>query len=120
MANDALTQQTLAQDHHFRTRVKSAMAAIAWQVINEDPSTPNHANREAYANQVLRQTDSEVVAVCPGFVQRPNVMNFETSYVFDFATQSGHVATAAGDPDLLSQLNSDWNDLAAAAGFPSA
>jgi hypothetical protein len=117
MPNNAATQQTLAQDAHFRRRVKNALTTVAWQVVNEDVAIPNHVNREAYASQVIRQSDSEVTAIVPSFVNRPNVFNFDTTYVFDFESQTGHVATAAGDPDLESQLHTDWDDLAAAAGF---
>jgi hypothetical protein len=117
MANDARTQQVLAQDLHFRSRVRNALTTVAWQILNEDPGASNHFNREKYANVVLRNADAETAAVVPSFVNRPNVFGFATSYVFDFDTASGHVATAAGDPDLLSQLATDWDDLAAAAGF---
>jgi hypothetical protein len=53
----------------------------------------------------------------PSFVFRPNVINFETTHEFDFPTQVGQVVTAAGDADLMSQIATDWDDLAAAAGF---
>lgn len=116
-ANSARTQQVLAQDVHFRTRVRNALTTIAWQVLGEDPGTANHASREAYANRVIRESDSETVAIVASFVNRPNVFNFETSYIFDFEAAAGHVHTAAGDADLMSQLATDWDDLAAAAGF---
>lgn len=117
MANNARTQQLLAQDQHFRSRVRNALTTIAWQVLNENPGTTNHFSREKYANLVLRNSDAETAAVVPSFVNRPNVFSFDTTYVFDFDAGAGHVATAAGDPDLLSQLATDWDDLAAAAGF---
>jgi len=117
MPNDSFTQQTLANDQFFRRRVRSAMSAIAWQVENENPSTDNHDNRSKYARQVIRQLDNEVTVVLPNLVMRPNVFNFETSYQFDFKTGVGQAVSATGDPDLMSQLATDWNDLAAAAGF---
>jgi hypothetical protein len=120
MPNDAFTQQALAADAHFRNRVRSAMSSVAWQVQNENTMTVNHANRLAYANQVIRQLDNEVSVVLPSFVFRPNVINFETSYLFDFVDQVGQVTTAATDADLMSQLATDWDALAAAAGFAPA
>src|SRR5262245_50443670 len=106
--NDAFTQQALAADPHFRQRVRSSMSSVAWQMINEEPTTPNHVHREAYAQQVTRQLDTEVTVILPNFVMRPNVFNFETSAVYNFRDQVNEVTTAAGDPDLFSQLTSDW------------
>jgi hypothetical protein len=115
--NDAYTQQALAADGNFRNRTRNALSAVAWQVLGEDPGTANHGNREGYARQVTRQLDAEVTVMLPAFVTRPNVMNFETAYIFDFVTQSGYVSSAAGDADLQSQLFTDWDAMAAAAGF---
>ena len=115
--NDSFTQQALASDPHFRQRVRSALSTVAWQVVNEAESTANHEPRLGYAQQVIRSLDSEMTTVLPNIVFRPNVNNFETTYVFDFPLQIGQVVTAAGDADLLSQIATDWDDLAAAAGF---
>jgi hypothetical protein len=115
--NDSFTQQALAADPFFRQRTRSALSTVAWQVVNEDEALPNHAARIAYARQVVRGLDSEVTVLLPNFVFRPNVINFETTHEFDFPTQIGQVVTAAGDPDLMSQIATDWDDLAAAAGF---
>jgi len=120
MPNDSYTQQTLASDVYFRRRVRSSMSAVAWQVQNEDPATTNHLSREKYAQQVIRQLDNEVSIVLPGLVMRPLVFNFATTYQFDFQTGVGQTVSATGDPDIQSQLATDWNDLAAAAGFASA
>jgi len=117
MANNNYTQAALAADTRFRIRVKGALSEVAWQVSNEADATPNHQNRVQYAGQVQRQLENEVQLLLPNFVFRPNVMQFETTYVYDFATQSGQVVTASGDPDLASQLATDWDDMAAAAGF---
>lgn len=119
MPNDTFTQNALANDPRFRTRVRGALSSIAWQVINEDIGTANHVNRLHYAQQVIRQLDQELTAILPSFVFRPNVMNFATTHAYDFAMQTGQVVSAAGDPDLLSQIASDWDDMAAAAGYPA-
>lgn len=114
MPNSTYTQQALAGDPQFRQRVKSSMSSIAWQVISENDAVPNHISRVGYARQVLRQLENEVSVMLPTFVMRPNVNNFETTY--DFA--AAHVVSASGDPDLLSQIFTDWNEMATAAGFP--
>jgi hypothetical protein len=116
MPNDAYTQQALAADGHFRSRVRSALSSVAWQVSTEDPSTANHDARVKYAKQVIRNLDQELSVILPSFVMRPNVNNFETSYFYDFVDQVGYVQTLAGDADLQSQLFSDWDIMSAAAG----
>jgi len=117
MANDGFTQQALAADPHFRQRIRASLSSVAWEVLAEDPATPNHANRIAYAHQVTRQLDSEVVIILPQFVMRPNVLGAVTSYAYDFELQAGQVVTAATDADLTSQLHTDFDEMAAAAGF---
>lgn len=117
MANDAFSQQALAQDAHFRARVRSALATVAWQIVNESTDTANHANRLAYARQVIRNLNGEVANIVDSLVMRTNVLAFATSYTFDFVTQQGHVVSASGDPDIQSQISTDWNALAAAAGY---
>lgn len=117
MPNDSFTQQALAASPHFRSRVKAQMSSIAWQMQNEDPNTPNHDARNRYARQVVRQLDAEVNVILPSFVMRPNVFNFNTTYVYDFELQTGQVVSATGDPDIASQLASDWDKMAAGAGF---
>jgi len=117
MPNDAYTQQALAADASFRRRVRSAMSSVAWTVIDEDPGTTNHFNRKNYANQVIRNLDNEVTVVLPNIVFRPNVMNFGTTADYDFPTQTLQIVSASGDPDILAQITSDWNDMAASAGF---
>src|SRR5262245_35958536 len=117
MANDAFTQQALAADQGFRRRVRSALSSVAWQVLDEAPATPNHDNRTKYARQVVRQLDNELTIILPNFVMRPNVFAFATTAVYDFPTQVNAIVSATGDPDITSQLATDWDDMAAAAGF---
>lgn len=105
VANDAFTQDALAADLTFQQRVASALATIAFQVFAEDPATANHAERKAYAQQVIANVPAQAARVAQWLVVRPNVNNFQTSYV-------GAWTTAAGDADLRSQINTDWNTLA--------
>lgn len=112
MANDAYTQQALAQDAGFQRRFQNALMKIAWQVLNEDAGIANHAARADYARKVIASPSTYVNALVSSFVTRPNVLNFATSAVFGATGVS--VITASGDPDLESQLNTDWNALAGA------
>ena len=109
MANTARTQIALAQSPHFQSRVKAALAKVAWQVLNESAQTANHQIRANYARSVvLSSLDSTVNAIVGWLVERTNVLAFATSYDFEI----GAVVTAAGDPDIESQLSTDWNVLA--------
>src|SRR5215471_18927854 len=105
MPNDGYTQQALAADPNFQTRIKSALANVAWQVLQEDPATANHDARYAYAKTVITNLPVLAQQTAGWIVERPNVLNFATSYNF----QAGAVVTTAGDPDLESQLLTDWN-----------
>lgn len=108
MANDAFTQQALAADHRFLLRLENALGKVAWTIINESGGTAFHAERKAFARQVLSNPIGFATTFAPWFVTRTNVIAFTTSYDF---TQ-GAVVTAAGDADLESQLSTDWNVLA--------
>jgi len=120
MPNDAFSQQALAAEPRFILRLQNALSRVAWEVIEEDPTTPNHAERLAYAQQVLGAMSigsaspraSSAAQLAPSFVNRPNVFSFDTTYSFPALA----VVTAAGDADLESQLRTDWNFL---AGVPA-
>jgi hypothetical protein len=172
MANDAFTQQALAQDSTFEVRVRTALIAQAIIVLAEAPltisaitiaadpvlttsahglatgrtvsvtiagsnSTPSIDGvraatvvsatqlkivggnttgagtagtftlsfRAIFARQVLQDSVREAVRVAPILVTRTNLMAFTTSYDFP----SGKIVTAAGDPDIASQVATDWN-----------
>jgi hypothetical protein len=108
MPNDAFTQQALAADQRFQQRLQNALTKVSWEVLDEDVSTPHHTERANYSNRVNQNPFGTAQQLAPSFVNRPNVFGFETSYSFDV----GAVVTAAGDPDLESQLHTDWNKLA--------
>jgi len=108
MANDAFTQQALANDRRFQQRLENALGKVAWEVLNEDSATAHHLERATFANRTLANLTQTGIQLAPSFVGRPNVFNFDTSYNFTV----GGVVTAAGDADLESQLHTDWNALA--------
>jgi hypothetical protein len=108
MANDAFTQQALASDRRFQQRLENALGKVAWEVLDEDPQTLHHTERAQFANRVIASPAQMASQLASSFVGRPNVFGFETSYNF----QVGGVITAAGDPDIESQLHTDWNAMA--------
>jgi len=108
MPNNGFSQQALAADPRFRLRLQNALTKVAWEVLEEDPVTANHTERVQYAQQVTSNPAGTAQQLAPSFVNRPNVFAFETTYSFDV----GAVLTAAGDPDIESQLRTDWNKLA--------
>ena len=112
MPNDAYSQQSLAADPRFQKRLQNALTKVAWQVLEEDPSTLHHAERAAYAATVNTNTQQTASQLAPSFVNRPNVFQFETSYSFP----AGGTVTASGDPDIESQLMTDWNKMAGVTG----
>jgi hypothetical protein len=112
MANDAYTQQALANDARFRQRLENALGKVAWEVLNEDPATAHHTERAQFSNRVLSSPQQTAQQLASSFVGRPNVFGFETSYNFTV----GGVVTAAGDPDIESQLHTDWNGMAGVVG----
>ena len=87
MANDAYTQQALAKDSRFLLRLGNALSKVAWEILEEDPTTEYHKERAAYAQKVTGSGVSvgsgpSMMAsqLAPSFVNRPNVFNFDTTY----------------------------------------
>ncbi len=110
MATTARTQYFLAGDPHFQTRLRNAGAKVAWEVINENPSTPFHVQRENYARvSVLNNLNGWVAQQAPSIVTRTNLITPKET-TFDYPI-GAHVTTAT-DADIESQLATDWNDLA--------
>ena len=109
MANNSASQQCLSEDVTFRRRVKDALSIVAWEVIEEPEETLFHKQREEYARRIVL-TNLEAVAsqTVPWLVNRININSFPTFY--DFAARA--TVTAAGDPDIQSQIRSDWNIMA--------
>jgi hypothetical protein len=108
MANDSTTQQRLAADQAFQGRVRSAIATVAFQVLNEDPASPNHDKRVTYARNVIANLTYAAQGAAAWIVERPNLMGKTTSYDFP----SGAIVTDATDADLESQVATDWDVLA--------
>lgn len=109
MANTAYTQLALAADPAFLLRVKAALLVVTAQILGENSATANHGARVTYANKVIVTPESEAAKVAPFLVMRPNVNNFTTSW----SDTVGHFVTTSGDPDLQSQVATDWDWLAA-------
>ena len=110
MANTARTQAKLAASEHFRSRLAAALASVAWQVIEETPQPGNYEKRAAYARQVLDGPGNFAARLAGQIVMRTNVFAFATTWDWEADT----AVTASGDPDIQSQLFSDWDVLAGA------
>jgi hypothetical protein len=108
MANDSYTQTALGDDFNFQRRMRANLMSVSWEVLNEADTVEFHDQRASFARQVIGNPDAYVKNISSWIVMRPNVMNFETTYSFPAMA----VISAAGDPDIQSQLMTDWNDLA--------
>ena len=108
MANTSYTQQALAADESFRLRIRNALASVAWQVLTEQTSVEHHQARADFARAVTANLDGHAATIAPWLVTRPNLIWFATSY--DFERRA--VVTASGDPDIESQIATDWNLIA--------
>lgn len=108
--NDAYTQQALANDARFRLRVKDALAAIAWQVLDENPAAANHPARAAYARTVIGNLDGAVAQVAGWLVNRTNLFSANTTVALVQGVPV--VQTDATDAAIRSQLATDWDKAA--------
>jgi hypothetical protein len=108
MANDSYSQQALAADLNFQIRVRACLGDVAWQVLEEDPATADHATRASYANAVIKNLTMTAQQVSPWLVMRPNLMAANTTY--SFAAEA--TTTDATDAAIESQLMTDWNEMA--------
>lgn len=108
MANDSFSQQALANDSYFRTRLRGLMIEVAFEFLAEVGSGNQWQGRQNYARRVLDASANEVDRVAPIIVTRTNLFSFATNYNF----ADGRITTASGDADIKSQLHSDWNLLA--------
>ena len=114
MANSAATQQSLAEDMTFRRRVKDALNIVAWQVVEEDPATPEHAARASYARTMLANLDAQAAATSAWIINRANLMGANTTYNFDARA----TVTDATDAAIQSQISTDFNVMAGIVETP--
>ncbi len=107
MAATADQLSALGNDQKFQQRVKSLLVQQAGAVYIEDPNTPNHAQRIAYAKQIL-QGSVNFINVAQVLVNRTNLVGSTITYNFT----SGNIVTDATDGAIASQITTDWNMLA--------
>lgn len=113
MANDAFTQQALANDPTFRQRVKASMTRIAFQVFGELASDPKHAARAGYARAFLANPDAVVNSVVGWLVFRTNIIGPTTLTTPVFDGRGGVVVqNPVTDAALDSQIFNDWDNMA--------
>jgi len=91
-----LDQQQLARNANFRLRVQHAMVKASIAVMAEDPATPNHAARAAFAQTALGEPERTSARMAMGVVTNP-VISADSS-----------------DSDIEFTVNSMWNAYAGA------
>jgi hypothetical protein len=104
---DALLQQALSGSPTFKARVKSALATVAWQVLNNGGSS---AKSLAYAQAALLNLDAYAGQISGWLVTRTNVTG--SNLTLSAATGAAVINTDATDASLQSQLSTDWVALA--------
>jgi hypothetical protein len=67
------TQAQLIRNPAFQDQVQGALLAAAAQILNEDPTTPNHANRRAWANAIYASPEVQVRAFLPGMLTNATI-----------------------------------------------
>lgn len=100
-----------AQDNSFFPRVRVALAITAAQIAAEDPETPNHENRVAYARDVFRHPDEHVGYWMFALQGSPN---------FGTGTEdpADNDPNGEGDSSLLWTIASMWDSYAAMPELP--
>jgi hypothetical protein len=104
---NSLQQQALGASPTFRARVKSALATVAWQVLNNGASTQPS---KTYANTVLLNLDAYAGQISGWLVTRTNVTGSNLTLSAD--TGAPVVNCDATDAALQSQLSTDWTAIA--------
>lgn len=103
--SNARLQYLLAQSPHFQARVQSLLCQIANQVLTETGVGAKHAERAAYAKQVVLNPTSAAMPACIYLAQSTNVQGTITM-------EDEGPRTSATDAALASQIATSWNVLA--------
>lgn len=93
---------TISKDAGFLGRVNYAVTLAAVNVASEDPNTPNHPARKAFADNVFKGNYS-VTAVA--------LLALTNSTVANEANVATTPDFAIVDSDLQNAINGLWNDL---------
>ena len=89
--------RNLAVQNTFIDQVRVAITTAAINISAEAPETANHANRVAYALQVLRNPGGYAAVMAEG------------------AAQDANVQTAQSDANVMSAVAGQWNAYAGTA-----
>lgn len=100
-------QNTVAQDTVFQGRCRIALQNAAVNIIAEDPQTQNHAQRAAFAIQVLTQPQQ----ISSYNIALSVLTNSTIAGEVTVASLPGATSTVA-DNDLQFAINSLFNALA--------
>lgn len=106
----ASTDQLIAlgQDPNFRLRVRNLMLLESAVIYGESAGTANHAARALLAAKLAAQP-SLADQFADYLATRTNLVASTVAY--DFGKRA--VVTDATDAAIRSQINSDWNQMAA-------
>lgn len=105
------TQQIIdaASSPTFYTRVSYIALKVAQNVASEDPTTPNHDNRIAYAGRVLTGLDQALLLA----------LNIASSNATIAMTLETHGGDAVPDGDIEFAMGAIWDSRSNAyAGWP--
>jgi len=83
-------------------QIRTALVIIAMAVLSEDPATPYHAQRAAYAARVIRDPATEA----PLFVVPVLTNNGEALWAYI------KIGTVLADSDIRNNVSAVWNALA--------
>lgn len=97
-------QFDLTQDKKFSKRAQQAAVVVAFEVLSEDPETPDHITRAAYAQSVLSEPTAHEIRMAAALVTDPAT----------FEANSGRVTDEADDV-LLDRLREVWSILSGAS-----
>jgi hypothetical protein len=106
------TQLALAADPAFRLRFKGLLLQITGQILDEAAGTAGHTQRAVYARLVQTNIDTYVTILIQWFVMRTNLFGANTTV--SIATGVPVVTTDATDAAILSQIATDWTEIAGA------
>lgn len=110
MAADLASQFLAASDVAFQRRVASALAIVAVQIYTENPATPLHAARAAYAVSVVTNAPVSMVTIN----QFGTTGLDKLVYAWTRLLAAQGLDNSAPDATIQTQVGNDWNAMAGA------
>ncbi len=125
MAN-SLDLQELSLNKEFRDRTKVSLSYVATQIVGEDSATPDTAQRQKYANQILNNVDNFVHRFAQSIVTLPEINSTisvdNTDPEVPVLVYTGSEVPAGAydgmDVEIATSLSAVFNDLAGIYNLP--